>query len=239
MEKHGKCWRLVNRWLVVAAFSIWFAAPVNGFCRQALALGLDVSSSVDASEYAAQIDGLAQALNDRQVRRALIGTTSGHVALLVFEWSGKNQQTVIQAWVEITTDAHVNQVITTLRSHRRSANNAPTALGYAMGFGAVQLMANPDCILQTLDISGDGLNNDGYRPKQALLNYDFSNIVVNGLVVAGTDSAELTAYYRDEVIYGFGSFVEIANGYADYARVMKRKLLRELTVIAVSQLEVK
>ena len=218
---------------------MWCAAPAHAFCRQALALGLDVSSSVDASEYAAQIEGLAQALDDPQVRRALTGTTSGHVALLVYEWSGKNQQTVIQPWLEITTDAHVNLVIATLHNHTRSASNAPTALGYAMGFGAVHLAANPDCFRQTLDVSGDGVNNDGYRPKQAILNYNFSDIVVNGLVVAGADSADLTAYYRDEVIYGFGSFVEVAAGYADYAHAMKRKLLRELTVIAVSQLEVK
>lgn len=224
--------------LAFIAALIALANPAAAFCRQALALALDVSSSVDAAEYAAQIDGLAQALNDPEVRRALTGTTSGHVALLVYEWSGKNNQTVILPWLETITNAHINQAITTLRSRSRSASNAPTALGYAMEFGARQLAENPGCMRQTLDISGDGLNNDGFRPKQALLNADFSNIVVNGLVVAGGDARELTAYYQQEVIYGFGSFVEIAAGYPDYARAMKRKLLRELTVLAVSQLEV-
>ena len=37
--------------------------PAAAFCRQALALGLDVSSSVDEGEYTAQIEGLAQALS--------------------------------------------------------------------------------------------------------------------------------------------------------------------------------
>ncbi len=60
---------------------------------------------------------------------------------------------------------------------------------------------------------------------------------MNGLVISGVDADALVGYFQQEVIYGFGSFVEIANGYDDYARTMKRKLLRELTVIAVSQLE--
>ncbi|MCF6305278.1 MAG: DUF1194 domain-containing protein [Rhodobacteraceae bacterium] len=223
--------------LAALALAMVISGPSYGMCRQALALGLDVSSSVDAGEYAAQIDGLAQALDDLQVRRALTGTTKGHVALLVYEWGGKNQQSIIQPWLEITDNTRVDQVIATLRGHNRSFGGQPTALGYAMGFGAVQLAANPDCDRQTLDISGDGVNNDGYRPKQAILNHDFTNIVVNGLVISGVDADALVGYFQQEVIYGFGSFVEIANGYDDYARAMKRKLLRELTVIAVSRLE--
>ncbi len=163
----------------LAAFALVMviAGPSYGMCRQALALGLDVSSSVDAGEYTAQIDGLAQALDDVQVRRALTGTTKGHVALLVYEWGGKNQQSIIQPWLEITDNTRVDQVIATLRGHNRSFGGQPTALGYAMGFGAVQLAANPDCDRQTLDISGDGVNNDGYRPKQAILNHDFQGLL--------------------------------------------------------------
>ena len=228
---------MVKYKLAAVAMAVVFASPSYGMCRQALALGLDVSSSVDAGEYAAQIDGLAEALDDVLVRRALTGTTKGHVALLVYEWGGRSQQTIIQPWLEITDDARVDQVIATLKAHNRSFGSQPTALGYAIGFGADQLAQNPDCSRQTLDISGDGVNNDGYRPKQAILNHDFTDIVVNGLVIGGADAAALISYYQQEVIYGFGSFVETANGYTDYARAMKRKLLRELTVIAVSRLE--
>lgn len=229
---------MVKSWFFAGLFAVLFSGPGAALCRQALALGLDVSSSVDAAEYAAQIDGLAQAMDDPQVRRALTGTGSGHVALLVYEWSGRDQQTIILPWTEMTTEAHVNQVIATLRQHPRSFGNQPTALGHAMAFGAQQLANNPDCFRQTLDISGDGVSNTGYRPKLAILNNDFTRIVVNGLVVAGDDAAGLSAYYQQEVIYGYGSFIEVAGGYADYARAMKRKLLRELTVLAVSQLDV-
>ncbi len=42
-------------------------------CLQALALGLDVSGSVDAREYRQQIGGLAEALSDPRVRAAYLG----------------------------------------------------------------------------------------------------------------------------------------------------------------------
>jgi len=213
------------------------AGPALAECRHALALGLDVSSSVDAVEYNLQMTGLAGALDDPRVRRALTGDGGGHVALMVYEWSGQSHQTVILPWIEVISNAEVNLAITSLNQHRRSASNAPTALGTAIGFGAAQMAIGPNCWRQTLDISGDGINNTGYRPKQAFLNYDFSNITVNGLVVDTQGDGELQQYYRQEVIYGAGSFVETAAGYADYERAIKRKLLRELTVLALSALE--
>ncbi len=39
-------------------------------CRQALALGLDISGSVDVAEYRLQLDGLANALQNIEVKRA-------------------------------------------------------------------------------------------------------------------------------------------------------------------------
>ena len=213
------------------------AGPVQAECRQALALGLDVSSSVDALEYNLQMNGLAQALNDAQVRRALTGTGGGHVALMIYEWSGQSHQVVILPWLEMVENGHVDQAILAIQQHQRSRSNAPTALGYALGFGAAQLAESPNCAGKTLDISGDGINNAGFRPKQALLNFDFSNITVNGLVIGDGGDGELRQYYKQEVIHGADAFVETASGYADYERSIRRKLLRELTVLALSQLE--
>ena len=62
------------------------AAPAE--CRQALALGLDVSGSVDAGEYALQLGGLAAALESADVRAALLDIPELPVHLTVFEWSG-------------------------------------------------------------------------------------------------------------------------------------------------------
>lgn len=219
------------------AILLFLAGPVQANCRQALVLALDVSSSVDEGEYGLQIAGLAQALDDPQVRDALTGGGLGHVALLIFEWSGRWQQQIILPWRELVDDRQIDVAISALYNHQRSHSDFPTSLGYAMGYAAIQLANSPDCLRKTLDISGDGVNNDGYRPKLAYLNFDFSGITVNGLVIAGADSGDLTRYYQQEVISGFGAFVEVSAGYDDYARAIKRKLLRELTMLAVSALE--
>ena len=47
------------------------AGPADAACRLALALGLDVSGSVDAAEYRLQLDGVAAALTDEDVQAAL------------------------------------------------------------------------------------------------------------------------------------------------------------------------
>ena len=48
--------------------------------------------------------------------------------------------------------------------------------------------------------------------------------------------AELTAYFHSRIIHGPGAFVEVAQGYEDYATAMSRKLLRELSTLPLGQL---
>lgn len=222
---------------IIVFLALVLANPAQAACRHALVLALDVSSSVDAREYALQMQGVATALDDPRVRQALLGNGSGHVALMIYEWSGRHQQVDILPWLEITRPADIDTAIATLRAHPRSHANYPTALGFAMGYGAIQLDRAPNCTGKTLDVSGDGINNEGYRPRLAIPNFNFENVTVNGLVIGGADTLALTDYYRQEVIYGVGSFVEVATDYEDYARAIRRKLLRELTVLALSRLE--
>ncbi|MFC6686684.1 DUF1194 domain-containing protein [Jhaorihella thermophila] len=62
--------------------------PAAAACRHALALGLDVSGSVDGREYRLQLDGLAAALRDPRVKQALLAMPAAPVRIAVFEWSG-------------------------------------------------------------------------------------------------------------------------------------------------------
>jgi hypothetical protein len=57
-------------------------------------------------------------------------------------------------------------------------------------------------------------------------------VTVNGLVINGADfEAEtgLIGFYKGHVIRGPGAFVEVAQGFEDYERAMRRKLERELS----------
>ena len=71
------------RWLALVLTLL--AAPADAACRQALALGLDVSSSVDDTEYRLQLDGLAAALLKPEVRAAFLALPDAPVRLYVFE----------------------------------------------------------------------------------------------------------------------------------------------------------
>jgi hypothetical protein len=97
----------------------------------------------------------------------------------------------------------------------------------------------PPCLRQTLDMAGDGQNNEGFGPAQAYAEFPFQGVTVNGLVVNAADfegELGLIAFYQAEVRHGPGAFVEIASGFEDYERAMRRKLERELTPPAIGAL---
>lgn len=236
---------MIRAGLLAMAFAM-AATNANATCRQALALGLDVSGSVDAKEYRAQLDGLASALNDPEVRAKVLEMPSAPVRLLVYEWSGPADQHVLLPWSALENSATLDIAIETLRQTRRRDATPGTALGVAMTYGAVQLAQQPECWKQTLDISGDGKSNLGPRPRDVKDQIEHSGITINGLVI-GADApnigdlrqaeiSELSAYYSAEVILGQEAFVQAALGYDSYADAMKRKLLRELEGLILSYL---
>ncbi len=202
-------------------------------CRLALLLALDVSSSVDDGEYALQKNGLADALLDPDITGALLGQ-GGTVALAVYEWSGRRQSVVVQDWVELQTAAQIADVAERVRVASRSYSRYPTALGYALGFGATMLREAPACDRRTIDVSGDGITNDGFWPHLAYKHFPFDGVTVNGLAVLGADPA-VVDHYEFELRRGPGAFVETAQGYAGFREAMTRKLYREINDQVVGQ----
>ncbi|MEM6487538.1 MAG: DUF1194 domain-containing protein [Pseudomonadota bacterium] len=201
-------------------------------CRLALVLALDVSASVDAGEYILLRDGTAAALLSPDVRAAV--KALGGVYISVFEWSGRQKQTLIQPWRVLDGDSAIRAVAERIATHPRSESEYPTALGSALGYAQRQLAAGPSpCNRQVIDVSGDGANNHGFSPESAYRAFDFSGVTVNGLVVAGS-AGDAVDYYRRRVIRGPAAFVEIARGYEQFEEAMRRKLLREIGVMSLS-----
>lgn len=213
-----------------AAAMIW--ANAADACRLALVLGMDVSSSVSAEEDILQRGGMASALVAPDVKAAFFATNEP-VALAVFEWSGRYNQEILQDWVIIDTPEALATVSRRIATSRRSHNDFPTAMGHALGFAATLLNQAPLCDARTVDLSGDGINNEGFGPQEAYAAFPFDAVTVNGLVINAADfegEVDLIAYYTTEVLHGPAAFVEIANGFEDFARTMERKLIRELGV---------
>jgi hypothetical protein len=219
--------------LAVAAGALVMAGVLPGpparaaaACPLALVLALDVSSSVDDSEHELQRQGLADAFRDPEVQAAILAT--GGLLVTAFEWSGREQQVVQADWTWVETAAEIGLFAERIARAPRSYRRYPTALGYALGYAAIRHSQAPrDCARRVVDMSGDGINNEGFPPESAYRAFDYSAITVNGLVIEG-DRPDPVRYYRDRVIRGPGAFVEVARGFGDYARAMKRKLLREI-----------
>ena len=152
---------------VVLALYVMWTQSAHAACRQALALGLDVSGSVDSAEYALQVQGLAQALNNADVRAALLATPTVPVQLAIYEWSAPEYQRVLVGWTAITDSASLSKVTSALATVKRGEVPPATGLGQTMLFGAELLAQRPTCWKHTLDISGDGRNNSGTPPETA------------------------------------------------------------------------
>jgi hypothetical protein len=221
-------------------------ATAQSPCRQALALGLDVSGSVDAREYRLQLDGLAAALEDPQVQAAFFAMPGAPVRLMVFEWSARAHQRPLVAWQEIPSAKALATIAARLRATRPVAvPNPSTAIGAAMIFGAQELHAQEGCWQKTLDISGDGPANIGRHPRDVPDDIT-AGLTINGLVIGPDGPANtsknranlksLLGYYEAYVLRGPGAFVETADSFEDFAAAMRRKLIRELQPVNLSDL---
>jgi len=217
-------------WSLLSASSAYAQAR----CALSLVLAIDVSSSVDQDEYALQMQGIANALRDEEVIEAI--RLSGGIQLFAFEWSGRRQQVDILPWTYLNDRTGLVAAAEVIGRHPRSYSDFPTALGFALGYSAIQLQKAPlACSRQAIDVSGDGVNNDGYEPGVAYRNFVFDGVQVNGLVIVGA-RPEPVPYFKSDVIFGPGAFVEVAAGFDDYERAMKRKLMREINGSALSLL---
>jgi len=226
---------LVRAATLLAACLLWAAtAQAQSACRLALVLALDVSSSVDAEEYALQRTGLAAALDAEEVRHAILTGAAGYVALSVYEWSGFNQHKLQLDWLALTSPAAIDRAVATLAGMERSHDNFPTSIGPAIGYGATLLKRAPRCERRVIDVSGDGVNNYRYGPREAYRHFPLNDVTVNGLVILGDDPGVLS-YYGAEVLHGAGAFMVVAKGFDEFREAMTRKLYREINDIILGR----
>ena len=196
-------------------------------CSVALVMGLDVSSSVDTHEYTLQVTGLADALESPAVANAIL--TTGGIWAAAFLWSGQERQDLMADWTWLADRKDIATFAKQIRAAPRTVGSWPTALGRAAVFAADQHRRAPEhCDRRVIDISGDGINNSGRAADWYRERGRFEGLIINGLVIRGAGPDPYN-HYAKRLIHGQNAFVEIAEDYADYARAIKRKLVRELT----------
>jgi Ca-activated chloride channel family protein len=194
-------------------------------CELALVLAVDVSGSVDRDEYNTQMQGLATGLRDGIVADALIDQ-SAKVTLI--QWSGSTRQRQTVPWVQIGSYADVLSLADRIANDPRVWRNFSTAVGEALDASLAALEDVSDCTRKVIDVSGDGVSNEGVSPQSLHPALKAQGVIVNGLAIE-TDRTDLTAYFFGNLIMGEGAFVVTANGFEDYPAQIKRKLQRETT----------
>lgn len=205
--------------------ALLFSAQSAFACDLALVLAVDVSGSVDPSEYRVQMDGLAAALRNGIVAEALVDQKA---MVTLIQWTGSSRQKQTLPWTEMTDFGDVFSFAQKVEDNPRVWRNFSTAIGEALDISRTSFAHVPNCRRRVIDVSGDGPSNEGAEPRAQHARLRGADIVVNGLAIE-TDDGDLTAYFFENLITGEGAFVETAWGFQDYPRAILRKLQRETT----------
>jgi Protein of unknown function (DUF1194) len=193
-----------------------------------LVLALDCSASIDSKEFKLQIEGIARAFRDPEVLEAVDNLKPFGVAIAVTQWgaAGETREVVPFTLIENGRDAKAFGFRVSLI--RRWIRASETSIAAGIGDGLKLIDGNQfEGQRKVIDVSGDGENNSLLNLDDARALAKASGITVNGLPISAEDKT-LADYYEKNVISGADSFIEPANGFEDFARAIKEKLLREL-----------
>ncbi len=193
-----------------------------------LVLALDSSASVDAREFQLQNEGIALAFRDPEVLQAVDNLRPFGAAIAIVQWGGPGETQVVLPFTHIEGARDAKAFGFRVSLVRRWMRASVTSLSAGITDSAALLEANPfEGQRKVIDVSGDGPDNSGGDLDGARNSALASGITINGLSIEA-EEAGLHAYYLDHVIIGADSFAEPAQGFDDFARAMKEKLLREL-----------
>ena len=226
---------------VLSALALCLATPATAVAAERsvdleLVLAADISGSMDPHEAALQREGFVRALRHPEVVKAIRGGQLGRIAVTYVEWAGEHYQNTLVGWTEIAdaasagafADAVARPEILTARYTSISTIIASAAKSFeGNGFEGTR---------RVIDISGDGPNNKGELAPHARDRAVADGIIINGLPIINDRPSpggypslpDLDFYYEDCVIGGPGAFLVVANGFADFARAILRKMVLEI-----------
>ena len=220
---------------VCGAAAMLMAAPASAVpVGLELVLLIDVSGSVNDSEYALQKGGYVSAFQSAAVQNAILGSVGGAIAVTYVEWSGAAQQAQKVGWTLINSAASANSFAALISGLTQSYKGS-TAIQNAMHYGAGLFGTETGGAIsngfesgrQVMDVSGDGICNDGDCTVANGRNYALGLGVdtINGLAIG---DQSITDYYENNVKGGGGFVIDVAN-FSDFGAAIERKLIKEIT----------
>jgi len=203
-----------------------------------LVLAVDVSYSMDPEEQALQREGYIAAITSPEFLRALREGMHAKVAMTYFEWAGSHHTQIIVPWRVIdgpeTADAFAADI-----QRARYTRASRTSVSTALLFGA-SLFDNSGYrgMRRVIDVSGDGVNNNGPLVTLARDEVLAKGITINGLPIilkrtmnSSFDIDNLDVYFEDCVIGGPGSFVIPIRSREQFKEAIRTKLVLEIASI--------
>jgi hypothetical protein len=201
-----------------------------------LVLAVDVSRSIDEAEAALQREGYVRAFRDPDVIGAIQRGILGRIAVTYVEWAGAGIWRRIAGWHQIEGAGSAEAFIAKLNEQPPLAARR-TSISGAIGLGLRQFADSGfEGTRRVIDISGDGPNNDGALVTMARDIAVAAGVTINGVAILDGGSGmyswynipDLDLYYENCVIGGPGAFVAVAEGFPDFARAVRRKLILEI-----------
>lgn len=220
---------------VCGAAAMLMAAPASAVpVGLELVLLIDVSGSVDSTEYALQKGGYVSAFQSAAVQNAIMGSVGGAIAVTYVEWSGAAQQAQKVGWTLINSAASANSFAALISGLTQSYKGS-TAIQNAMHYGAGLFGTETGGAIsngfesgrQVMDVSGDGICNDGDCTVANGRNYALGLGVdtINGLAIG---DQSITDYYNNSVKGGGGFVIDVAS-FSDFGAAIEKKLIKEIT----------
>ena len=221
-------------YVLLALLAFLIPAKVWGQARAdaCMAVGLDISGSINSRELRLQYDGLATALLDPKFLQAIETGRHGLIAIAVYTWADTPETVdVIVPWSGVQTDKHAEAIAETLGNQRVDRAIRSTSLTVALRAGTELLRDCPwFADRQLLNVAGDGITNIGPGPGAARDAALDRGIVINGLVVGGeTDAIE--HYSRFVVGPPRIGFLVTVGDYSEFASAMLSKFMLEISAL--------
>jgi hypothetical protein len=227
------------RSLLAVCACLWLTVPALAAERAVeleLVLAADISGSMDLQEAALQRRGYVEAFRHPDVIAAIEGSRLGRIAVAYVEWAGPAHQRTLVDWTEIA-DARSAAAFAEAVARPPVQTREWTSISAVIDYAARHFEGNGfRGKRRVIDISGDGPNNTGDAVVPARDRALAQGIVINGLPIVNDrpniygypNLPDLDLYYEDCVIGGQGAFIVVAQGFADFARAIRRKLVLEI-----------
>jgi hypothetical protein len=200
-----------------------------------LVLAVDVSYSMDPGELLLQREGYAEAIVSNEFLQALKAGPNRRLALVYVEWSGPNDQKIIVPW-RLIDSRESAAVVAAEIAKAPVRTGSRTSISGAINFALPLFDADPyRGLRRVIDVSGDGVNNDGSPVTIARDAALARGITINGLPImlegrlsSQMDIDDLDLYYEDCVIGGAGSFMVTIRSRDGFKEAIRTKLVLEV-----------